>query len=140
MGGLELAFCMLAHTQQRKDKPGKGRYNPPGKTLKSNTGGVSFCRIGIQNAARYPQKYTPPYCFFCNFASIRNIYVFHCLFFFSKCKNISIIICIRLLVYTERNWWNYNTMFDIVVIIICIISFILCLRSFRRHYKLCKVN
>ncbi|XP_066915218.1 mucolipin-3-like [Clytia hemisphaerica] len=38
----------------------------------------------------------------------------------------------------EQSWWNYTTLFDIVVILICIISFILCLRSFRRHYRLCK--
>ena len=30
---------------------------------KINTGGVSFCRVGIQNAMLYPQKYTPSHCF-----------------------------------------------------------------------------
>ena len=38
------------------------------ETLKSNTGVVSFCRIGIQNAMLYTQKYTPLHCFFINFA------------------------------------------------------------------------
>ena len=42
--------------------------NRPAKSLKSNTGGVSFCWIGIQYAMPYCQKYTPPHCFFCNFA------------------------------------------------------------------------
>ena len=40
----------------------------PAKSLKSNTGGGSFCWIGIQYAMPYCQKYTPPHCFFCNFA------------------------------------------------------------------------
>ena len=38
------------------------------KSLKCNTGGVSFCWIGIQYAMPYSQKYTLPHCFFCNFA------------------------------------------------------------------------
>ena len=42
----------------------------PAKSLKSNTGGRSFCRIGIQYAMPYSQKYTPPHCFFCNFAGL----------------------------------------------------------------------
>ena len=43
-------------------------YTQPAKSLKSNTGGGSFCWIGIQYAMPYSQKYTPPHCFFCNFA------------------------------------------------------------------------
>ena len=39
----------------------------PEKSLKSNTGGVSFCWIGIEYAVPYNQKYTPSNCFFCNF-------------------------------------------------------------------------
>ena len=50
----------------------RGRVNSiptqPAKSLKSNTGGGSFCWIGIQYAVPYTQKYTPPHCFFCNFA------------------------------------------------------------------------
>ena len=38
------------------------------KILKSNSGGVTICRIRIQYAILFGQKYTPPYCFFCNFA------------------------------------------------------------------------
>ena len=40
----------------------------PAKSLKSNTGGVSFCWIGIQCAVPCSQKYTPPHCFFWEFA------------------------------------------------------------------------
>ena len=40
----------------------------PAKSLKSNTGGGSFCWISIQYAMPYSQKYTPPYCVFCKFA------------------------------------------------------------------------
>ena len=43
-------------------------HNTPAKLLKSNTGGVSFCSIGIQYAMPYSQKYTPPHCLFCKFA------------------------------------------------------------------------
>ena len=38
------------------------------KTLKSNTGGVSFCWIGMQYAKSCSPKCTPPHLFFCNFA------------------------------------------------------------------------
>ena len=40
------------------------------KSLKSNTGGGSFCWIGIENAVPYTQKYTPPHCFLCNFSGL----------------------------------------------------------------------
>ena len=53
----------------------------PAKSLKSNTGGMSFCWNGIQYARPYSQKYTPPYCFFCNFASwvvIKLTFLFLC--------------------------------------------------------------
>ena len=50
-----------------KESMHNARNNQPAKSLKSNTGG-SFCWIGIQYAMPYSQKYTPPHCFFCNFA------------------------------------------------------------------------
>ena len=46
---------------------------PPAKSLKSNTGGGSFCWIGIENAMLYTHKYTPPHCFFCNFAGWESL-------------------------------------------------------------------
>ena len=48
-------FCLLEFTH-------------PAKSLQSNTGGGSFCLIGIQYAMPYSEKYTPPHCFFCIFA------------------------------------------------------------------------
>ena len=46
------------------------------KSVKRNTGGVSFCWIGIQNTTLYGQKYTPPHCFFSNFARwVRSKYL-----------------------------------------------------------------
>ena len=41
----------------------------PAKSLKSNTGGVSFCWINIQYAMPFCRKYTSPHCFFCKFAN-----------------------------------------------------------------------
>ena len=38
------------------------------KSLKSNSGGVSFCWIGIQYAMPFSRKYTPSHCFFFKFA------------------------------------------------------------------------
>ena len=40
----------------------------PAKTLKINTGGVSFCWIVIQLTMPFSPKCTPPHCFFYNFA------------------------------------------------------------------------
>ena len=46
----------------------------PAKSLKGNTGGGSFCSIGIQYAMPFSRKYTPPHCFFCTFAGwVRTI-------------------------------------------------------------------
>ena len=44
------------------------RHSKPAKSLKGNTGGGSFCGIGITYAMPFSQKCTPPHCFFCNFA------------------------------------------------------------------------
>ena len=44
----------------------------PAKSLKGNTGGGSFCWIGIQYAMPYSQKYTHPHCFFCNIAGWKD--------------------------------------------------------------------
>ena len=52
----------------KQDENEMGKYTQPAKSLKSNTGGDSFCWIGIQYAMPYSQKYTPPHCFFCNLA------------------------------------------------------------------------
>ena len=46
------------------------------KRLRSNTGGVNFCWIGIQYVMPYGQKYTPPYCFFWSFAGWDAIHQF----------------------------------------------------------------
>ena len=43
-------------------------FSQSAKSLKSNTGEGSFYWIGIRYAMPYCQKYTPPHCFFCNFA------------------------------------------------------------------------
>ena len=40
--------------------------------MESNSGGVSFCSIGIQYAMLYKQKYTPPHCFFYSFIGIEK--------------------------------------------------------------------
>ena len=55
--------------------PGRPLYSPNHTwtskhipAVKSNTGWESFCWIGIQYAMPYSQKYTPPHCFYCNFA------------------------------------------------------------------------
>ena len=42
----------------------------PAKTLKSSTGGVSFCWIGMQYAMPYSPKCTPPNCFFLQFCQL----------------------------------------------------------------------
>ena len=64
-------FYRIYRTKQRRwcyQCYSKSTYTQPAKSLKINTGGGSFCRIGIRNAMPYSQKYTPPQCFFCKFA------------------------------------------------------------------------
>ena len=66
-----LLSCMgalVASSSKTKFLQSHAKQSQPAKSLKSNPGGVSFCWIGIQNAMPYCSKYTPPHCFFCNFA------------------------------------------------------------------------
>ena len=46
----------------------------PAKSLKSNTGGGSFCLISIEDAVPYTQKYTPPHCLLSDFAGWASRY------------------------------------------------------------------
>ena len=43
-------------------------YTQPAKSLKKHVWRVCFCWIGIQNTVSFCQKYTPPNCFFSDFA------------------------------------------------------------------------
>ena len=53
---------------------------PADKIAKNNTGGGSFCWIGIKYAMPYSQKYTPSHCFFCNFAGWDYLHLIKSLF------------------------------------------------------------
>ena len=67
------SVCFLkGHTQafegDLRQTRKKNTWLPSRQNRKSNTGGVSFCWIGIQYAIPYSQEYTPAHCFFCSFA------------------------------------------------------------------------
>ena len=68
-----ISYGFREYNFKRYFQRGKHILHPSNLTKKlnlneaQNTGGVSFCWIGIRNAILYTQNYTPPHCLFLQF-------------------------------------------------------------------------